>query len=74
MGPTERYPLLASLFESCSPTFLLKSPSHGYAPVLWYALPFYILITIIAFLVGALLDRDNFLGRMSKSIVKSPLG
>lgn len=73
MGPTERYPLLASLFESSSPAFLLKSAAHGYAPVLWYAVPFYILITIIAFLLGALLDRENFLGRLPKIKVKDPL-
>lgn len=63
MGPTELYPLLAKLLESCSPAFLLGNTTHGYAPVLWYAVPFYILVTIIAFLLGALLDRDNFLGR-----------
>ena len=74
MGPTERHPLLAGLFESCSPAFLLENAAHGYAPVLWYALPLYILITIVAFLLGALLDRENFLGRFPKSNVKDPLG
>ena len=74
MGPTERYPRLRVLFESCSPAFLLESASHGYAPVLWYAFPFYILITIIAFFIGAFLDRDNFLGHLPKIKVKDPLG
>ena len=74
MGPAERYPLLASLFKSCSPAFLLGSATHGYTPVFWYAVPFYIIITIIAFLLGAFLDRDNFLGNLPKRKLKDPLG
>ena len=57
MGPTERVESVKILFTIFTPHFLLETDAHPYIPVLWYAIPLYIYITIIGYILGFSIDR-----------------
>ena len=64
MGPPANgsFAPVVSLIHALSPAFLCGKNATGlYAPILWYAIPLYIGITLVAFPVCVLTDRKNFL-------------
>ncbi len=61
-GPPESFSWLLELADSVMPDFFISTnPTGAPLPVLWYAVPLYVIITIIAFVVLALSDKDGFL-------------
>ena len=58
---------VVSLIQIFTLPFLRGENSTGlYAPILWYAIPLYIGITLVAFPVCILVDRKNFLSDRKK--------
>lgn len=61
MHPPEGFGWLSNMISALSPNiFLGNADGKIYIPILWYAVPMYILITFIAFVLGAIFDRDGF--------------
>ena len=59
--PPNNFDWLVSIIEFFTPSFLTGGNSSGfYVPVLWYAIPMYLGITLVAFIVCSLLDTDAF--------------
>ena len=62
MGPGGGVSGIKSIFEGLSPKFLLETQSHPYIPILWYAIPIYLVFAVLGCLFGALFDRKHFRG------------
>ena len=61
MGPKENMAWFNRILERFSPSVFLGHNASGlYAPILWYAIPVYLGISLAAFVVFALLDWRNF--------------
>ena len=59
--PPENFDWLVSIIAFFSPSFLMGGNSAGfYVPVLWYAIPMYLGITLAAFVVCAIIDTSSF--------------
>ncbi len=60
MGPREGYDSITSVITALSPSvFLTDNPAHTYVPILWYAIPLYLVISVAAFGVLGFVDRKN---------------
>lgn len=60
MGPYEPAPWVADLAVVFSPSvFLGNNPAGTYVPILWYAIPLYLGISFLSFILFAALDRKN---------------
>lgn len=60
MGPPRELPWLKNLAQALSPPiFIGQNPSGQYVPILWYAVPLLTIISLIAAILFALLDRKN---------------
>ncbi|MDE5896557.1 MAG: YwaF family protein [Clostridia bacterium] len=61
MHPPEGFDFIVKVFTALTPSVFLPSASNPYyTPVLWYAIPFWLLVTLLGFIVGAITDRENF--------------
>lgn len=61
MHPTDVYPRIAQLFTALSPKIFLPTEAHPtYTPVLWYAVPLYLSITALAFVLYFIADGRQF--------------
>ena len=59
--PPSNFDWLVSIIAFFSPAFLMGGNSSGfYVPILWYAIPMYLGITLVAFIVCVLLDSSAF--------------
>ena len=54
MGPSGPFESLGRIFEAFTPRIFLDPP----VPILWYAIPMYLMITIVAYALGGLLDTS----------------
>ena len=62
MHPTETYPTIAHLFTAITPDFLLPSQTHPYyTPILWYAIPLYLAVTLLSLVLFSIADGKRFL-------------
>ena len=64
MGPPTdgTFSWLVGAVEALSPSFLCGGNSKGlYVPILWYALPLYVGISLVSLAVFAIIDRRSFL-------------
>ena len=69
MGPREGYDSITSVITVLSPSvFLTNNPAHTYVPILWYAVPLYLVISLAAFGVLGFVDRKS-LQRDIKSLL-----
>ena len=60
-GPPESFSFVIKIVDVFTPDFLLGDKSgENLVPVLWYFIPFYLLISVITFVVYTLCDRKNF--------------
>lgn len=60
MGPPESLPWVADIVKIISPSvFCGNNPAGLYVPVLWYAIPGYLGISLIAVIVFSITDRKN---------------
>lgn len=67
MAPKGKITWLVGILKTGSPSaFLGNNPNGRYAPILWYALPVYLGISIAAFAVFALLNWKDFRKSMKK--------
>lgn len=53
MGPSGPFESLGRIFEAFTPKIFLDP----YVPILWYAIPMYLMVTIVAYALGGVLDR-----------------
>lgn len=61
MGPKEGFEWLTELLQVFSPSVLLgNNPAGHYAPILWYALPVFVGISLIAYVLFSLLEQSPF--------------
>ena len=61
MHPPASFGWLSNIISALSPNiFIGNAEGNVYIPILWYAIPMYIFITVLAFAIGALLDREGF--------------
>ncbi len=63
MGPPSNnspFNALIAAVEVLSPSIFLGGAGRVCTPILWYAIPLYYGITFIAFILGAIFDRKNF--------------
>lgn len=70
MGPPASLPWIANVARIFTPSvFLGNNPSGNFAPILWYAVPLYLVISIISMFLFFAMDRKNLLAdlrRLSK--------
>ena len=60
-SPPESFLFVIKIVDVFTPDFLLGDKSGAnLVPVLWYFIPLYLLISIAAFVIFALCDRENF--------------
>lgn len=60
MGPGDGMPWLVDLIRVFSPSiFMGNNPAGQYVPILWYAIPLYLGISVAALLTFSVLDRKN---------------
>lgn len=60
MGPREGYDSITSVITALSPSiFLTNNPTRTYVPILWYAVPLYLVISVAAFGIFGLVDHKN---------------
>lgn len=58
MGPKEGFMWLTDMMKAFSPAiFLGNNPSGRYAPILWYAIPVFVGMNVISFLLFLLLEQ-----------------
>lgn len=69
MSPSGGFEKLKPVFEAMSPSIFLETDTHPYIPILWYAIPMYLMITVLAYLFGAVLDRKRLFGE-TKTMIK----
>ena len=69
MSPKGGMEGLKSVFEALSPKLFLETETHPYIPILWYAIPMYLFITILGYVLGGILDRKRLVGER-KSMLK----
>lgn len=67
MHPPAIFRWLSDIICALSPKIFLSSGQKPYTPILWYALPMYVFITVIAFIISAICDKDGFSEFLSKS-------
>ena len=61
MGPKKDLEWLVNIIKPFSPdVFLGDNPAGRYAPILWYAVPVYVGISVLTFVLFALIDRKAF--------------
>ena len=66
-GPPEAFSFLKDMAKIFSPdVFVGANPSGHIVPILWYFIPVYLGITLLAFPVCTLVDKKNFLSDMQK--------
>ncbi len=64
-APPAAFPFVVDIAKALSPDiFVGANPAGIYVPVLWYFIPVYLGITLLAFPVCALVDRQNFVSDM----------
>lgn len=60
MGPPKELPWLAKLVKVFSPdVFMAENPTGQYVPILWYAIPLFVGMSLISAVLFWLLDRKN---------------
>lgn len=60
MHPTDIFEALEGVIDFFSPDFLINSEKGIYVPVLWYFIPVYLLITVLAFIFTVIFDKVGF--------------
>ncbi len=61
MGPPEGLPWLVDLVKVFSPAvFMGENPAGLYVPILWYAVPLFVGLSVASAVVFSLMDRENF--------------
>ena len=60
MVPPVNYPFVEALVAPFTPSIFLSSKGGVTTPILWFAIPLFILITVVGFLLGVILDNKNF--------------
>ena len=71
MSPAGGFEALKPVFEALSPGIFLQTDTHPYIPILWYAIPMYLMVTIIAYILGGAIDRKRLIGS-SRKMIKHP--
>lgn len=67
MGPPEGYAWLGDVAAVFTPDFFLgANPAGCYVPILWYAIPLYLLMSGVSFCFFAVMDRKRFLADLRK--------
>lgn len=60
MGPQEGFEWIAKVVRYLSPPFLMgDNPTGRMVPILWYAMPLYVGISLISLVVFSIMDRRN---------------
>lgn len=59
-GPFEGFEWVGDLSSAITPDTLLKNEVGEYIPILWYAIPIYIFISLGALALGAIFDKSRF--------------
>ena len=60
MGPPANYPFVEALVSPFTPSAFLASGGGVDTPILWFAIPLFILITTVGFILGIIIDRKRF--------------
>lgn len=66
MHPNEGFAWLVPVIDFFTPDIFMGDAATGrpYTPILWYAVPLILLFWVLGFVLGALLDRKNFVSDM----------
>ncbi|MBQ9762092.1 MAG: YwaF family protein [Oscillospiraceae bacterium] len=71
MAPPEALPWIEGLVGLFSPSFLMgQNPAGLYVPILWYAIPLYLGVSFIAFVLFTLSDWKQFKADICKLLKK----
>lgn len=65
-APPKGFEWAGAALEVFSPPIFLGNAERPYTPLLWYAIPMYLLIAILTFLIGILVDRKRFAADLKK--------
>lgn len=67
MGPPKNLPWVVKIVRFFSPSVLMgNNPAGLYVPILWYAIPLYLGISIVAFMMFSFIDRKELSKNYSK--------
>lgn len=73
MGPPKGLPWLTDIIGIFSPSFFMgNNPAGQYVPILWYAIPLYLGITVTALLVFSAMDHKNLAADIQTHRAKHP--
>lgn len=65
MHPDEQFAFIIPVIDFFTPNIFFPQGEGGmYTPVLWYAIPITLLMWVLGFALGALIDRKNFVSDM----------
>ena len=61
MAPSDAFESVGKVLAIFTPSIFLQTETHPYTPILWYALPMYLFITLVAYILGGVFDRKNLI-------------
>lgn len=64
MHPDDGFSWLIPVIDVFTPDIFMGGDGEPYTPLLWYAIPIYVLICILGFALGAAIDRKRFAADM----------
>ena len=70
MHPPSDYPFVLSLVKIFTPDVFLGAKGGVETPILWMAIPLFLLITVVGFILGAVLDFERFSSDAKKLLHK----
>lgn len=59
-APPAGFEWAQAALEALTPSVFLGNGTRPYTPLLWYFIPMYLLLSLVAFLLGILFDRKHF--------------
>ena len=66
-GVPEQFSWIASVAKVFLPNFMVGEDAEGaFTPIIWYAIPVYLVMTLAALPITAAVDRENFKRDLSK--------
>ena len=60
MRPNEGFDFLVNIIDFFSPDIFMNVETNVYIPILWYFIPIYFLITVLAFIVTSIFGKEGF--------------
>lgn len=71
-APPAGFEWTQTVLETLSPPMFLPTAEHSYIPLLWYAMPMYLGIALLALLIGIAVDCKRFAADVKRFFTNAP--